>query len=55
MTTIDVRDELLASAKSITPLLRESADRIEEERRLPADIVAAMKEAGVFRMAVPES
>jgi len=34
-------------------MVRASGDQIERERRLPAGIVKAMKDAGVFGMAIP--
>ena len=55
MTTIELstRDQLLAAAEALRPLVAEHADAIERERRLPEVVVRALTEAGVFRMAVP--
>lgn len=47
--------ELSARARSLTPLIREHAPRIEAERRLGDDVAAAIARAGLFRMAVPRS
>ncbi|MFF4099325.1 acyl-CoA dehydrogenase family protein [Streptomyces sp. NPDC001903] len=43
--------ELLARAKELAPQLRERSAEIEEARRLPADVVDLLRDAGVFRMA----
>jgi alkylation response protein AidB-like acyl-CoA dehydrogenase len=50
-----LRAELMERARSLVPLLRASADEIDEARQLPAHIVAAMKRAGVFRMSMPKA
>ncbi|MFD0201499.1 MULTISPECIES: acyl-CoA dehydrogenase family protein [Saccharothrix] len=47
--------DILARAKDLVPVLRERAADIEAARRLPADVVELLREAGVFRMAVPVS
>ena len=46
---------MVAAAKALRPLIIESRDEIEETRQLPAAIVAAMDEAGLFRMYMPNS
>jgi indole-3-acetate monooxygenase len=46
-------DDLLAGVLSLEPLVKELRDRMEAERAMPAPLLRAMKEAGVFRMAVP--
>ncbi|MCP2287847.1 acyl-CoA dehydrogenase family protein [Nocardia amikacinitolerans] len=43
--------EILARAQALAPRLRERAEEIEAARRLPADIVELLRDAGVFRMA----
>ncbi|HJQ84758.1 MAG TPA: acyl-CoA dehydrogenase family protein, partial [Candidatus Binatia bacterium] len=48
-------DDLLARARGIAPLLAREADRTERERRVSAEIVAALAEAGIFRMCVPRA
>lgn len=58
MTTITrapTGEELVERAKALAPRIRERADEIERERRLPDDIVLAIAEAGLFRMAAPRS
>lgn len=44
---------ILAAAESLVPLVRAHADRIEAERRIPPQIIAAMRAAGIFRMTAP--
>ena len=44
---------VLHNAIAMTAMIRASGDQIERERRLPAEIVTAMKDAGVFGMAMP--
>ena len=46
---------ILARAKALAPVLREHAERIEQNRQLPQDIVELLRATGVFRMAVPHS
>jgi alkylation response protein AidB-like acyl-CoA dehydrogenase len=45
----------LAAARELAPRIAAAGDQIERERRLPAELVAAMAEAGIFRMLVPRS
>lgn len=47
--------DLLERTRALLPSLRERAREIEEQRCLPTDIVASMREAGVFRMAMPRA
>lgn len=42
-------------AKALAPRIAAAADAIEEARDLPADLVAALHEAGLFRMLLPRS
>jgi alkylation response protein AidB-like acyl-CoA dehydrogenase len=44
---------ILHAAIGLAEQIRTASDEIERGRRLPASIVAAMKEAGVFGMAMP--
>lgn len=46
---------VLHDVKALTPQVRDAADAIEEERRLLPPVVQAMKEAGVFRLAIPRA
>lgn len=45
----------LEAARRLAPRLRASAERTEQERRLPDDLVAALAGAGIFRMCVPRA
>lgn len=45
----------LAAARDLVPVLAARAAAIEEARRLPADLAAAMADAGLFRLAIPHS
>jgi alkylation response protein AidB-like acyl-CoA dehydrogenase len=47
--------EILAAARTLAPRIRAFADRIEQERRLPEELVADLSEAGLFNMALPHS
>jgi alkylation response protein AidB-like acyl-CoA dehydrogenase len=45
--------DLVGAARALVPLVQERAGQAEAERRLPADLVTALTEAGLFRMLVP--
>ena len=45
----------LEAARRLVSVLRAAAERTEQERRLPDDLVAALTEAGIFRMCVPRA
>ncbi len=45
----------IVRAQGIVETLRGAADRIEEARALPADVVAALHEARLFRLLLPKS
>jgi len=44
---------LVARVQELQPLLRERALRTEQERRVSAEVVSALTDAGVYRMNVP--
>jgi alkylation response protein AidB-like acyl-CoA dehydrogenase len=44
----------LDQARALHPLLRDASSRIEEARRLPDDVVAALKASRLFRLCVPK-
>lgn len=46
-------ESILAAAKALVPMIVESREEIERERRLPLPLVDALKKAGVFRMTMP--
>jgi len=47
--------DALARAQGIVDTLRAAADRIEEARALPPDVVGALNEARLFRLLLPKS
>ena len=47
--------ELVERARALQPLVRSCAERADAERRLPAELVRALAEAGLFRIAAPRS
>jgi alkylation response protein AidB-like acyl-CoA dehydrogenase len=49
-----VIEAVLAAAASVTDVVAGQADAAEEQRRLPAETVAALVEAGLMRLCVPE-
>jgi alkylation response protein AidB-like acyl-CoA dehydrogenase len=44
---------ILAAAEALAPELRRRSDEIESNRRMPDDLVAKLRAAGVFRMSMP--
>jgi indole-3-acetate monooxygenase len=51
----DTRADALARANGVLEVLNAAAGRIEAERALPADVVAALHEARMFRLLLPRS
>ncbi len=49
------RDEMLARARALAPLLAAAAPRIEADKQLPPEVVDALHEAKLFRMLLPRS
>ena len=49
------RDELVATARQLGPLIREHAGEGERDRRLPSATAAALDRAGFFRLCRPRS
>ena len=47
------REELVARATELLPLLRRNAERCEQEGRLPEENVRALEEAGLLRLTLP--
>ncbi len=45
----------VAAARRLTPRIRDAASAIETERRLPSDLVDALRSAGLFHVGVPRS
>src|SRR4051794_29138848 len=46
---------ILHAAIALAPQIRAASDDSEQGRRLPSSIVAAMKAAGIFGMAMPSA
>jgi alkylation response protein AidB-like acyl-CoA dehydrogenase len=46
-------EQLLARARELLPAIRKEEARIDAERRLPPDLVEAMRSAGFFHMLLP--
>ena len=47
------REELIANAANLVPVLRERAIKTEELRRIPDETIADIKEAGLWRILRP--
>jgi len=45
---------LLAATRDLIPLIHENAERIENEQRLPDELIDALDKAGLFSAAVPK-
>ena len=52
-TDIPAREQMVSRASGIVPLLRKHAAWSEENRRLHAETIEALADAGIFRMRVP--
>ena len=50
-----VTSDCMARARALAPRIAAAAEHIEAERELPADLVEALHEAGLFRMLLPRS
>ena len=48
-------DTILANARALGPAIEAAADDIARERRLPTELVEAMRRAGIFRIAFPRA
>ncbi|WP_067721120.1 acyl-CoA dehydrogenase family protein [Nocardia yamanashiensis] len=49
----DSAEDILAAVRALTSELRDRALEIEQQRRLPVDVVEKLRNAGVFRMGFP--
>lgn len=45
--------ELVARARELAPLLRENAEKTEQDRRVAEEVVTALRDAGLFRLTTP--
>jgi len=48
-------NDIVTATQALAPLIQKSLSTIEAERRLPLQIVDALRELGAFRMAVPHA
>ncbi|MET9144852.1 acyl-CoA dehydrogenase family protein [Streptomyces sp. NPDC004042] len=48
-------EDLIRAVRAISPLLRAEADAAERDSRLTAETARALREAGLFRLGVPQS
>lgn len=55
MATAQSMSDVRRAALAMGPLIREQADEIERGRRLTPAVVDAMKQAGIFAMAMPRT
>ena len=46
--------DIYANGRGLGALLRDKSAEIGEARQLPADVVARVREAGMFRLAMPK-
>src|SRR5215467_4671922 len=49
------QQDWVACARALAPMIEAAADRIERERKIPADVLAAMHVAGLFHILLPAS
>jgi indole-3-acetate monooxygenase len=49
------RDQILGKARGLGPLIREHADLAEQRRRPAPEVVAGLRQAGLFRLLLPRS
>ena len=54
MTTASTRD-MVAAARALRPQILAARDELDQHRRLPASLVTAMDDAGLFRTYMPSS
>ena len=53
-TTLPTESELLGRARDLAPLLKKNAAQTEADRRVVEENIQAIKDAGLFRIAVPK-
>src|ERR1700743_1232072 len=51
----EVVKRMLTDVDNIAPQIRARAAEMEDARRIPPDLIAALKDVGIFRMFVPRS
>ncbi len=52
---VETAEQLIANARGLAPTLRAAGDEIDEAHQLPGQIVAALRDAGCFRMSMPRA
>jgi alkylation response protein AidB-like acyl-CoA dehydrogenase len=52
---IENKPDWVARARELAPMVESAAGRTEKERRIPADVLAAMHDAGLFHILLPVS
>jgi alkylation response protein AidB-like acyl-CoA dehydrogenase len=52
---IEDKPDWVARARELAPMVEAAAERTEAERKIPADVLAAMHDAGLFRILLPVS
>jgi len=55
MSSLANADAFVAAARNLGPQILDSVEWMESERRLPLDLVEAMKRAGVFTLSMPRA
>ena len=55
MPRTETGDDAIVAARSLGPQILASRDEMEAARRIPLSLVAAMKEAGLFRLSMPRA
>lgn len=55
MAAQEVTETLLSAVRTLEPLIRKHADEAEHNRRLSQPVVAALAEAGLFRLCTPRT
>ena len=55
LTTDHQAVDWIARAQSLAPMIEAAAERTERDRKIPADVLAAMHDARLFHMLLPVS
>src|SRR5918911_3300759 len=55
MPAVEAASDVPRAVSELAPRIVERAEEIEAARRIPADLHAQLREAGVYRMLVPRS
>jgi len=55
MPRTETGDYAMVAARALGPQILACRDEMEAERRIPLSLVAAMKEAGLFRLSMPRA